>query len=316
MKDNCIYMDITCYPINVDYELELKILKTLKIPYRIYNDLERIKTLRHHCLSHKKEKNNWNCLMINSNSVQLRNGKLYICPSQAYIDIFNDYFNENFKLNNDCYLDVYNCTDEQIISMYHTKNSFCEYCREPIEGNKYSTSKKVKKRMDVKYCLKTQIVDECNLNCKGCDHFAPLAKKWHQPLDDFTKMMKTIKDTVGNHIKEIELYGGEPLLHEQLYEMIMCIKVLFPKYVAITIETNGILLDKFLQRHKDLIDDKRLEIKITEYKVTKGIIEKLKHKYCNNNIYQAMMLKNELSIINDSSYKENMFNVNIQKNRN
>ena len=167
--------------------------------------------------------------------------------------------------------------------------------------------------MDVKYCLKTQIVDECNLNCKGCDHFAPLAKKWHQPLDDFIKMMKTIKDTVGNHIKEIELYGGEPLLHEQLYEMIMCVKVLFPKYVAITIETNGILLDKFLQRHKDLIDDKRLEIKITEYKVTKGIIERLKHKYYNNNIYQAMMLKNELSIINDSSYKENMFNVNIQK---
>ena len=46
--------------------------------------------------------------------------------------------------------------------------------------------------MDVKYCLKTQIVDECNLNCKGCDHFAPLAKKWHQPLDDFIKMMKSL----------------------------------------------------------------------------------------------------------------------------
>ena len=144
MKDNHIYMDITCYPINVDYELELKMLKTLKIPYRIYNDLERIKTLRHHCLSHKKETNDWDCLMINSNSVQLRNGKLYICPLQAYIDIFNNYFNENFKLNNDCYLDIYNCTDKQIVSMYHTKNSFCEYCREPIEGNKYSTSKKEK----------------------------------------------------------------------------------------------------------------------------------------------------------------------------
>ena len=58
---------------------------------------------------------------------------------------FNNYFNENFKLNNDCYLDIYNCTDKQIVSMYHTKNSFCEYCREPIEGNKYSTSKKEKK---------------------------------------------------------------------------------------------------------------------------------------------------------------------------
>ena len=60
--------------------------------------------------------------------------------------------------------------------------------------------------------IEYHLVNHCNLNCKGCDHFAPLAKKWHQPLDDFIKMMKTIKDTVGNHIKEIELYGGESLL--------------------------------------------------------------------------------------------------------
>lgn len=167
--------------------------------------------------------------------------------------------------------------------------------------------------MDVKYCLKTQIVDECNLNCKGCDHFAPLAKKWHQPLDDFTKMMKTIKDTVGNHIKEIELYGGEPLLHEQLYEMILVIKVLFDDSIAITIETNGILLDKFFQKHKDLINDEKIEIKITEYKSTKGIINKLKKKYFNNDIYQAKMLDKELELTNHSSYKENLFNVNINK---
>ena len=144
MKDNCIYIDITCDPISVNYELELKMLKALNIPYRIYNDLERVKTLRHHILSHDKKKNDWDCLMINSNSVQLRNGKLYICPLQAYIDIFNSYFNENFKIENDNVLDIYHCTDDDILNMYHRKNNFCEYCREPIEGNKYSTSKKEK----------------------------------------------------------------------------------------------------------------------------------------------------------------------------
>lgn len=144
MKENNIYMDITCYPIPVKYELGLKMLKTLKVPYRIYNDMERVKTLRHHFLSHKKEKNKWECLMINSNSVQLRNGKLYICPLQAYIDIFNEYFHENFKVDNNDILDIYHCTDDDILNMYHRKNDFCEYCREPIEGNKYSTSKKEK----------------------------------------------------------------------------------------------------------------------------------------------------------------------------
>lgn len=165
--------------------------------------------------------------------------------------------------------------------------------------------------MDVKYCLKTQIVDECNLNCKGCDHFAPLAKPWHQSLPDFVDMIKTIRNTVGDNIKEIELYGGEPLLHEQLYEMILVLKVLFGNKIVISIETNGILLDKFLQHHKDLIDDNKIEFKITEYKATKGIIDKLKKKYLNNDIYQAAMLKNEIKLADDITYKENMFNVNI-----
>jgi organic radical activating enzyme len=169
--------------------------------------------------------------------------------------------------------------------------------------------------MDVKYCLKTQIVDECNLNCKGCDHFAPLAKPWHQSLPDFVDMIKTIRNTVGDNIKEIELYGGEPLLHQQLYEMILVLKVLFGNKIVISIETNGILLDKFLQHHKDLIDDNKIEFKITEYKATKGIIDKLKKKYLNNDIYQAAMLKNEIKLADDITYKENMFNVNINKTK-
>ena len=169
--------------------------------------------------------------------------------------------------------------------------------------------------MDVKYCLKTQIVDECNLNCKGCDHFAPLAKPWHQSLPDFVDMIKTIRNTVGDNIKEIELYGGEPLLHQQLYEMILVLKVLFGNKIVISIETNGILLDKFLQHHKDLINDSKIEFKITEYKATKGIVNKLKRKYLNNDIYQAKMLDKELKLTNHSTYKENLFNVNINKTK-
>lgn len=170
--------------------------------------------------------------------------------------------------------------------------------------------------MDVKYCLKTQIVDECNLNCKGCDHFAPLAKPWHQPLVDFVNMMKTVRNTIGNNIKEIELYGGEPLLHEQLYEMILVLKVLFNNEIIISIETNGILLNNFLQSHKNVINDNKIEIKITEYKSTKGIVNRLKNNYLHNNIYQAKMLNKELELTNHFSYKENLFNVNINKKQN
>ena len=103
--------------------------------------------------------------------------------------------------------------------------------------------------MDIKYCFKIQIVDECNLNCRGCDHFAPIAKVWHQPVSDYINMIKTLKQTVGNNIKEIELYGGEPLLHEKFYEILLATEVVFPQDVIISVETNGILLDKFLQKN-------------------------------------------------------------------
>jgi hypothetical protein len=84
--------------------------------------------------------------MINSKSVQLRNGKLYICPLQAYIDIFNDFYDEKFNLSEKDYLILTdNITEDEICNMYGCKNNFCSYCREPIEGNKYSTSRKEKK---------------------------------------------------------------------------------------------------------------------------------------------------------------------------
>lgn len=141
---NDILLDVTCYPIDVKYQFMLKLLKAFGVKYRVYNDLEPIKTLRKHTLSHEKKENEWDCLMIRSKSVQLKDGKLYICPLQAYIDIFNKFFNEDFAVDDECILDLYKATDEEIFNMYFHKNSFCEYCREPIEKNKYSTSKKEK----------------------------------------------------------------------------------------------------------------------------------------------------------------------------
>ena len=141
---NDVWLDITCYPIDVKYQFMLKLLKAFRVKYRIYNDLEPIKTLRKHTLSHERKENEWDCLMIRSKSVQLKQGKLYICPLQAYIDIFNKFFNEDFAVDDECILDLYKATDEEIVNMYFRKNSFCEYCREPIEKNKYSTSKKEK----------------------------------------------------------------------------------------------------------------------------------------------------------------------------
>ena len=85
------------------------------------------------------------CNLTNPNAIfnPIKTSEFKYPISIVYNPIEHQFYHN--RLNNDCYLDIYNCTDKQIVSMYHTKNSFCEYCREPIEGNKYSTSKKEKK---------------------------------------------------------------------------------------------------------------------------------------------------------------------------
>ena len=65
-------------------------------------------------------------------------------------------------------------------------------------------------------CFKIQIVDECNLNCKGCDHFAPLAKKWHQPLNDYINMIKTLKEQSKGKIKELISNGSASEIRETI----------------------------------------------------------------------------------------------------
>jgi len=168
--------------------------------------------------------------------------------------------------------------------------------------------------MDVKYCFKTQIVDECNLNCRGCDHFSPIAKQWHQPLYDYINMIKMLRKTVHPYIKEIELYGGEPLLHENLYEMLMATKVVFKDTIILSVESNGILLDKFLQRNKKLQTDISIEYQITEYLPTKGIVKQLQQKYPKLVIFESKHTPKEL-LTNHYIHKDTMFNVDMRKEK-
>ena len=160
-------------------------------------------------------------------------------------------------------------------------------------------------------CFKVQIVDECNLNCKGCDHFSPLAKKWHQPLDDFISMIKALKEKTDGNIKEIVLYGGEPLLHENLLNIIFATNVILPN-IHLTVETNGILLMDFLDKHYSKLKKINLEWKITEYLPTKGIVQKIKNKYCKLNIaITKQFIKEEVNANYNLPYKTHLFKINI-----
>lgn len=142
INDNII-LELTRYPINVDYNDIMKLLNCIHIKTKIENNFEPVKTLRKHILNHIKQDNSFECCMIESQSVQLKHGKLYICPIQAYIEIFNNYYHDNFKVDDSDTLNIYdNISDDDIINFYNKKNSFCKYCRQPIPNLKYALSNK------------------------------------------------------------------------------------------------------------------------------------------------------------------------------
>lgn len=143
---NNIVVELTKYPIKLNYHKIKNVLESININVKIENDFEKVKKLRHHIIS-KKTNKEFECCMINSCSMQLKSGKLYLCPIQAYIDIFNNYFNENYVVNSEDIIDIYdkNTTDDIIFNTRYKKNSFCEHCSKPVENLDYNISKKHKK---------------------------------------------------------------------------------------------------------------------------------------------------------------------------
>ena len=99
--------------------------------------------------------------------------------------------------------------------------------------------------------IETHIVDYCNLNCKGCDHFSPLAPKTLLTLSEFESDMTRLFELTKGNIESFNILGGEPLLPPQCIEFYETARRIFPKS-KIKLVTNGILLpeqsDDFYER--------------------------------------------------------------------
>lgn len=94
--------------------------------------------------------------------------------------------------------------------------------------------------------FEVHIVEHCNLNCKYCFHFSPLAQEEYLMLDE--NDIKRLSELYGGVMHKITLLGGEPLLHPKISEFIEITRKYF-SIGEINILTNGILLpsidDKF-----------------------------------------------------------------------
>lgn len=91
--------------------------------------------------------------------------------------------------------------------------------------------------------LYINITNKCNINCPFCCMNSGTNKNTFMNFNVF----KSIIDSSNNDIIEVQIEGGEPLLHNNLYLFLEYLNSI-NRCVKITINTNGILLLKHIER--------------------------------------------------------------------
>ena len=92
--------------------------------------------------------------------------------------------------------------------------------------------------------IEFNLTDFCNLNCKGCSLYSPLAPAEFQGLRDLEEQMKHISQIKGvRKIKYVFLIGGETLLYPDIIPAMGLARKFFP-WAEITVFTNGLPIPK------------------------------------------------------------------------
>ncbi|WP_409967519.1 radical SAM protein [Bengtsoniella intestinalis] len=110
------------------------------------------------------------------------------------------------------------------------------------------------------------LVDHCNLKCRGCTHFAPLAEESFLDVEEFRKDIARLSFLTKKRARFINLLGGEPLLHPQAEQFGAIARAYFPD-TTIRIVTNGILLEKMSPTFWKTCALHNIEIGVTQYPV-------------------------------------------------
>jgi MoaA/NifB/PqqE/SkfB family radical SAM enzyme len=116
-----------------DYNLSPKIKECLQNKVLYYRIGEKDTFIKPALNLHgsNQEENFKKCYQIFQEScVNLRDGYLYHCPTEAYFDFFTQYFNielKNFDLKSNG-INIFESTLEDIESYINTESNFCKYC--------------------------------------------------------------------------------------------------------------------------------------------------------------------------------------------
>lgn len=125
--------------------------------------------------------------------------------------------------------------------------------------------------------------DHCNLNCKGCDHFSPLAKPKFTNFEDFKKDINRMSTLFEGKAKSIHILGGEPLLNKDICKFIKETRKCFPdkELTEIRVISNGILVNDMQEDFWKCLHDNNIILSVTKYplKLDYDLMKKKALKY-------------------------------------
>lgn len=124
-------------------------------------------------------------------------------------------------------------------------------------------------------CLQTldyHIAEHCNLNCKCCSTYAPLAEKEFTDLETFQNDLSQLKKVIGNRLLNLHLLGGEPLLHPQIGEFAAAAREIYPD-IYIDVVSNGLLVRKMPDSFYQTLREKNVVLQLSAYPVNLNYVE-------------------------------------------
>lgn len=195
------------------------------------------------------------------------------------------------------------------------KNGFLETFIRLFQGTIYTFtgikfhSKKTKRNF---LQFEFRIVEHCNLNCKGCCTFAPLATENYLSMESIEKDLLLIKNLNKNDIvKIIKISGGEPLLHPDLLSIINLTRNFFPSLEYLDLITNGLLLLNMGEGFWETLVKNKVRLLITKYpnlsyeNVTKKVKETgLRFQFLNYENEDKKMWKYNINLKGTENHKK------------
>ena len=151
-------------------------------------------------------------------------------------------------------------TQNKILKDQNNKNRF-------TQKDAQNTIAAILKRIYPKPYLRNFVVDithHCNLNCKGCDHFSPLAEPAFYDLEQYKKDIACLSKLTSGNIDRVGIMGGEPLLNPDVLEYLKTTRQYFPE-TKIRLVTNGILLSKQSEEFWLTLKELNIFIEYTKY---------------------------------------------------